>query len=171
VAAAAASGPSAAPPGGTLGAPVAQACELTAQEQQIADLMRHDPGQKRSSLNCNGILARVARARAEDMATRGYFSHTNPDGFGPNYLVRQAGHSLPAWWPTGNAENYIESIAAGLASPQATFQWWLGSSQHRQAILGETQFYADQTNYGIGYIAGGPRRYYWVVLTAPPPGS
>jgi hypothetical protein len=79
--------------------------------------------------------------------------------------------TAPAWWPTGNAENFIESIAAGLASPQATFERWLGSPQQRQAILGENQFYADQTNYGIGYFAGGPRRYYWVVLTAPPPGS
>ena len=168
LAAAAASDPAATPPGRTLGAPMAQACDLNAQERQIADLMQQDPGQKRAAFNCNAILARVARARAEDMATRGYFDHTNPDGFGPNYLVRQAGYALPAWYGTGTTDNFIESISAGSATAQETFTRWLASPLHRTHILAETQFYADQTNYGIGYFAGGPTRHYWVVLTAPP---
>lgn len=67
-----------------------------AQEERIAVLMTQDPDQKRSSLSYNPILARVARERAADMARRGYFSHVNPDGLGPNFLAAQAGYALPA---------------------------------------------------------------------------
>src|SRR5437870_1864720 len=70
--------PSAAPPGGSLGAPVAQACALNPQEQQLADLMRDHPEQKRIAFTCNAILARVARERAVDMVTRRYVDHVNP---------------------------------------------------------------------------------------------
>lgn len=42
-------------------------CTPNAQEQAIADFMRQDPRQQRDLLRCDPILARVAKARAEDM--------------------------------------------------------------------------------------------------------
>jgi uncharacterized protein YkwD len=134
-------------------------------------LIGQDPGQRRGAFTCNAILARVARARAEDMATRGYVAHTNPDGFGANYFVRQAGYALPAWWPSGNDANFIESIAPGRATAQEAFAALVGDAPHRRHILAEDPLYANQTNYGIGYASGGPYGNVWVVLTAPPPGS
>ncbi len=165
LAAAATSDRTAAPPEGALGAPVAQDCPLNPQEQQLADLMRQHPEQKRSAFTCNAILARVARARAEDMAARRYFAHTNPDGFGPNYLVRQAGYVLPTWYGTGNTDNYIESAAAGPATAQDAFTGLLADPPHRRHILAEVPFYTTQTDYGIGYA---PNGNIWVVLTAQP---
>ena len=131
----------------------------------MADLMRQHPGQRRGAFNCNAILARIARARAEDMATRGYLSHTNPDGFGANYLVRQAGYVLPTWYGTGNGDSNIESIAPGRATAQEAFTALVDDPPHRIHILGEDPVFAAQTDYGIGYS---PEGNIWVVLTAQP---
>jgi uncharacterized protein YkwD len=141
-------------------------CAPNTQEQQIADMMRNHPQQKRPSLTCDPILAQVARARAEDMRDRDYFSHTNPDGYGPNYLVRQAGYPLPDFYGDDAAANNIESIAGGYPTAADAFQGWMDSPGHRAHILGEHDFYAAQIDYGIGYAAGGSYGHYWVVITA-----
>ena len=163
--AAAARGPAVAQPSGPLGAPVVQDCALSAPEQQMADLMRQYPGQRRNAFNCNAILASVARARAEDMATRGYLSHTTPEGFGANYLVRQAGYILPTWYGNANGDSNIESIAPGRPTAQEAFTALVGDPPHRNHILGEDPVFAAQTDYGIGYS---PNGNIWVVLTAQP---
>lgn len=139
-----------------------------AQEIAIANYMRQDPNQQRPSLNWNSTLAQVARARALDMATRGYFGHVNPDGYGPNYLVQQAGYQLPSWYDQSPTANNIESIAGGAATPTDVWNLWMSSSSHRTHLLGLDPFYAAQIDYGIGYVyvPGSPFGYYWVVITA-----
>jgi len=146
------------------------ACAPNAQEQQIALYMIEHPDQKRLSLTCHPILARVARERAEDMARRGYFSHVNPDGFGPNYLVRQAGYVLPSFYSTAPDANNIESIAAGYPTAEAVWQSWMSSYAHARHLLGLDPFYAEQIEYGIGYTydPASPFGHYWVVITARP---
>ena len=145
-------------------------CISTPQSEQIALLMLGDPDQQRASLSCNPILAGVARSRAEDMARRGYFSHTNPDGFGPNYLVRQAGYVLPTFYGDSPDANNIESISAGGATAADTWQGWMGSASHRTHLLGLTPFFAEQIEYGVGYAfdPASPFVHYWVVITARP---
>lgn len=139
-----------------------------AQEIAIANFMRQDPNQKRPSLNWNSTLAQVARARALDMATRRYFGHVNPDGYGPNYLVQQAGYQLPSWYDQSPTANNIESIAGGAATPTDVWNLWMSSSPHRTHLLGLDPFYAAQIDYGIGFVQvpGSPFEYYWVVITA-----
>ena len=153
-------------------APVAsrdQSCELNEQESAVFNLMREHPDQGRIQLNCNPILAKVARERAEDMATRGYFDHVNPDGHGPNYLVTQVGFRLPDWYPDSGTANNIESIGAGYQSPAEVWLAFLDSKYHRIHVLGTDGFYAGQEQIGIGYYAEPNSMYveYWVVLTAP----
>jgi len=145
-------------------------CSLSLEEQQLALYMIQHPDQQRPSLACHPILARVARERAEDMARRRYFGHTNPDGFGPNYLVRQAGYVLPSYYGTEPDANNIESIAGGYPTADATWQGWMGSSGHRDHLLGLNAFWAEQIEYGVGYAydATSPYRHYWVVITAKP---
>lgn len=147
-----------------------QGCALNSQEQAIATYMQQDPQQQRPSLTCNTILAQVARQRAEDMAQRNYFSHTNPEGYGPNYLVTQAGYVLPWYYGTAFDANNIESIAAGNSTASATWQQWMNSPGHRTHLLGLNSFYAEQIQYGIGYAANPSSQYrhYWVVITAKP---
>jgi hypothetical protein len=137
-------------------------------EGGIATLMKSDYSQRRSSLSYSPILARIARERAYDMAMRGYFSHVNPDGIGPNFLVTQAGYPLPDFYGSERSGNNIESIAAGNATVDDTWRQWMGSSGHRTHILGLKDFYAEQTDYGIGhaYVPGSRYSHYWVVITA-----
>jgi len=142
----------------------------TELEEQLAYLMKTSPGQKRRSLTQNPILAKVARERAYDMARRGYFDHVNPDGFGANYLLIQAGYSLGKGYSKGKSANSVESIACGGQNAADPWGDWMLSSGHRTHVLGLKGFYAEQTDYGIGhaYLAGSPYGHYWVVITAKP---
>ena len=144
--------------------------EPNAQEQQIAELLHNESGQQRPYLHYSVILSTIARQRCADMAQRGYMSHTNPDGQGPNYLVRQAGYVLPAYYSQALDANNIESIAAGQATATQTWAAWLGSPAHRTHVLGTDPFYAAQVDYGVGYVykADSPYGHYWVVITAQP---
>ena len=139
-----------------------------AHEEQIARLMQQSPEQRRPSLTYPPILGRVARERAADMATRRYFGHTDPDGLGPNTLVRRAGYVLPAFYSNAPDGNNIEAIAAGAATAEAAWELWMSSPPHRTHILGLQPFYAEQIEYGIGYAhdPASPYRHYWVILTA-----
>jgi uncharacterized protein YkwD len=140
------------------------------QEAGLAELLRSHPQQQRPAFAYNPILARVAHERAADMAARGYFGHTNPDGLGPNALVRQAGYLLPSYYGTEPTANNIESIAAGPSTAEGVLQLLLNSEAHRTHILGLHEFYAAQVEYGIGYVAAPGSKYghYWVIITAQP---
>lgn len=143
-------------------------CELTPEEQALADLMRSDPGQQRPSLTCNPILVQVARERAEDLGRRNYFDHVNPDGYGPNYLVQAAGYTLPDWYYQEPEANNIESLAGGFSSAQLAWDALLDSESHRIHVLGEDPFFQEQIEFGIGYtfVENSQYQYYWVILTA-----
>jgi len=149
------------------------ACKLTTQEQQVEQHLTGSAAQQRPHLRCNSILAQVARDRARDMATRDYFDHVNPDGLGPNALVEQAGYVLPAYYSDDPAANNIESIAAGHKDGREAWRGWMDSPGHRQHLLAEEPFYAEQVEYGIGHVfvaKGNKYGHYWVVLTAKPGG-
>lgn len=145
-------------------------CLPSSEAVQLADLLEQDPEQARPSLTCNPILSEVAHARAADMAVRGYFDHVNPDGYGPNYLVEQAGYTLPSFYNTEPDANNIKSIAGGYATAESTWQQWASSSHHRMHLLGLTPFYEEQVEYGIGYAydPDSPLGHYWVIITARP---
>ena len=151
-----------------LSAPTAH--QPNANEDRLVELMRTHPQQQRATMRYNPVLARVARERASDMAARGYFGHTNPDGWGPNALVRQAGYLLPSYYGVAPDTNNIESIGAGPATADEVWQLFLNSAAHRAHLLGLTSFYAEQVEYGIGYVAAPGTTYghYWVIITARP---
>ena len=139
-------------------------------EEQIATLMKQAPGQRRASLTYNAILARVARERAQDLARRNYFGHVNPDGLGANYLVSQAGYLLPKNYGKKKSSNDIETIASGNKTPTDVWAAWMGSSGHKKHLLGLAKFYAEQTDFGVGYVYAPESqwKHYWVVITAKP---
>lgn len=143
------------------------------REGEMAALLVGDRGQRRTGLVRNALLDSVARARALDMATRGYFSHVNPEGLGANTLVRRAGYRLPDSYGGAAAAYNIESAAAGYpyASARAAWRGWMGSPAHRAHLLGLHPAFAAQTEFGIGYVYRPDSRkgHYWVVLIAPPP--
>lgn len=143
-------------------------CHLSQQEQEFAALMQKEQGQQRSSLTCNPTLAKVAAARAADMAARNYVDHVNPDGYGPNYLVRAAGYPLPQFYSQAKDGNNVESLAAGYATAAEAWAGLLESEAHRTHLLGLDKFYAEQVEYGIAYVndPNSSFKYYWVIITA-----
>jgi uncharacterized protein YkwD len=143
-------------------------CRLNQEEAAVEALLLHDDGQQRTEMNCNATLAKVARDRARDMAERDYFGHTNPDGHGPNFLVRSAGYELPSYYGQSVSANNVESIAAGHATADAVWSALMASAHHREHLLGENDFYREQVDYGIGFAQkeGATYRYYWVIITA-----
>lgn len=143
-------------------------CKFNEEEAQLANLMRSAPEQQRKSLGCNPILSKVAQERAEDMARRGYFDHTNPDGLGPNAMVLAAGYVLPKYYPQDG--NNIESIAGGTQTVEETWNALINSPSHRTHLLAENKFYQRQTDFGVGYVYNRNSTYqhYWVIITVEP---
>jgi hypothetical protein len=133
----------------------------------LADLIINHPEQVRPAMYKNAILTQVAQDKAEDMARRSYFGHVTPEGFGPNYLVEQAGYALPDWYGQELDCNNIESLAGGFATPEDVLKSLLVSDMHRKHLLGTSWFFAEQLDYGIGYVyaPGSDFGYYWVILT------
>ena len=151
------------------------------------------PKQERAELVYDPHLHLVARAKALDLAKRRYKGHVDPDGFGPNYVVRSLGYELPAHYSAGKSANNIESFAWSSKSTRGGYddsaeephevasrfvEMWYESPNHKRHLLGQG-FNADQTRFGIGYaqIDGDTRRRsrsrqtkseYAIFITAPP---
>lgn len=145
-------------------------CVLNAQESAILNAMRSDSRQMRPQLVCSPALRQAAYFHAQDMINRAYFGHVTPppNSIGPNQMARNAGYILPTFYGTSVTANYIESIAAGYATPAAVWSGWMASSDHQDHLLGLSPFYAEQIDFGIAYIYGPSSTYghYWVVITA-----
>ncbi|MEU5090664.1 sigma-70 family RNA polymerase sigma factor [Streptomyces sp. NPDC021356] len=86
---------------------------------------------ERAKAGC-GPLAEVpqldaaAQGHSDDMAARGFFDHTNPDGKDPGDRITAAGYR----WST-----YGENIARGQQTPASVMDSWMHSPGHRANIL------------------------------------
>ncbi|MDX1903342.1 MAG: CAP domain-containing protein [Thermonemataceae bacterium] len=129
---------------------------------------------RRSALQWNDTLASIAQKKAEDMAKKNYFSHTDPNGNGINILLLQAGYHIPEDWTVPKSNNYFESLSAGAISPKEGIIYLLkdgGVSNHKAAghrnhLLGIDKFYANLTDIGIGWAKGGKYGTYLCVIIA-----
>lgn len=146
-------------------------CLFSVTERRFMDIFYADKLQNRKSITCDSRLLTLARARAEDMAKRAYFDHTNPDGHGPNYLLTLLGYVLPDFWDKTGSANYIESIYYGSGgnrgTPEDAYDTWMHSSGHRRHVLAEDTFYATQSVAAVGHFTNGEAQY-WVFISAPP---
>ncbi|WP_037642033.1 CAP domain-containing protein [Streptomyces exfoliatus] len=103
---------------------------------------------ERAKVGCTPVrsdaqLAALAGAFSTDMAERGFFDHTDPDGATPWARAEQAGVS-----GLGG-----ENIARGQADAAAVMDSWMNSDGHRANILN-----CDFTTLGVGvqFGDGGP---------------
>lgn len=87
---------------------------------------------------------RAARAHAEDMANRRYFSHVSPEGKNPC---------------DRSSLFCSENIAAGQATPQAALDAWKASANHCPNMMDP-----KLNRIGVGYAnrPGSPYVHYWV---------
>lgn len=140
------------------------------KEAELAAILVSDRAQRRGRLARNAVLDSVARARAWDMAMRGYFSHVNPDGAGPNRLLEAAGYVLPPEYDQRPSGNDVEAAAAGYGGAGQAWRWFMTSPLHRTHLLGMDSRGVAQTEFGIGYAWRPQSKYghYWVVLIARP---
>jgi len=96
-------------------------------------------------------LSSSASWKADDMADKDYFDHS--DGGGRDFVDRAEKFGYADWTYLG------ENIAAGQPTPEEVVQEWMASPGHRKNIL-KPQY----REIGIGYAAA-PRssfRSYWV---------
>ena len=108
------------------------------------------------ALVLDGTLTAIARQRANDMAAKGYFSHTSPSGetaftllASYNYPYKIAGENIAR-------NNYPDSQTVDTA-----FNGFMNSPGHRQNIL-EPRF----TKVGIGVAKGADGMWYFAVVFA-----
>lgn len=162
-------------------------------EEILSRMIIEHPEQQRGEMVYDPHLHLVARAKVLDMARRKYKGHFDPDGFGPNHVVRSLGYEFPPRYSKSKNANNIESfvwsgikargdnveVTEDSTEVSADFvKWWYNSAKHKKHLLGQG-FNADQTRFGIGYAQshidpsrGGGRRQtrfnYAVFITAPP---
>lgn len=128
----------------------------------------------RTALRWDDALARVAEARAYDMASRDYFGHVDPDGYGPNYHIHQGGYSLNPDWLTNKTTNNFESIAANYPSATDGIRALIigrgqSTKYHRKHLLGMDKWNHSLTDIGIGYVrmpSGSVYKSYLCVIIA-----
>lgn len=78
------------------------------------------------SLAVNTVLTMAAQKKADDMAAKGYFSHTSPDGLTPWYWFSQVGYKF-SYAGENLAVNFFDSSEVETA--------WMNSVKHRENIL------------------------------------
>ncbi|MEV7234493.1 CAP domain-containing protein [Streptomyces sp. NPDC051020] len=104
--------------------------------------------QERAKVGCSPVttsapLASLAQNFSDDMAARGFFDHTDPDGRNPWDRASKAGVTRLGG----------ENIARGQADAQAVMDSWMNSEGHRANILN-----CDYKTLGVGvhFGSGGP---------------
>ena len=120
--------------------------------------------QKMPVLKWNDTLAKVAEAKALDMANRKYFGHTDPDGNGMNIKIHKAGYKLPQDWINNKDANMFESISAGNASCVEAIKTLIvdegvNPPNHRRHLLGLDPFWGECYDIGIGYATDPSSEY------------
>ncbi|MCL9972303.1 MAG: CAP domain-containing protein [Candidatus Pacebacteria bacterium] len=92
------------------------------------------------TLTVSPVLTEVAQAKANDMAAKGYFAHTSPEGLTPWHWFKEKGYRF-AYAGENLAVDFSESADVQRA--------WMNSPTHRANVVG-TQF----TEIGIATANG-----------------
>lgn len=111
--------------------------DLTNQNRQSQHL---------SILTVNPVLNEVAQLKANDMAEKGYFAHTSPEGKAPWYWFKQVGYKY---------EYAGENLAIDFTDSQDVAKAWMNSPTHRANIL-KNSYTEMGTGIAIGTYDGNP---------------
>jgi len=110
-----------------------------------------------AQLHWNDTLAKVAEAKAYDMANRNYYGHIDPDGFGINHFIDKAGYKLNPKWTITKSDNYFESLTANISTGKEAIKYLVKDSitpslGHRKHLLGLDSWNSTLTDIGIGFV-------------------
>ena len=106
-------------------------------------------------LALDATLCAVARARAQDMAAKGYFAHTSPSGETAFDLMAQAGYRFRMAAENIARNDYPAGQAASVAMSS-----FMASSGHRANILN-----SGYRRGCVGYAGAGRVHYFAVVFS------
>lgn len=124
---------------------------VNSMEKQVASLANSKrKAAGLGSLTLDSQLSKLARMKAEDMAKKGYFSHTSPTYGSAFDMMKKYGVSY---------RTAGENIAKGQKTPEAVMNGWMNSSGHRANILSSTY-----THIGVGYAKDSKGNTYWVQI-------
>lgn len=128
----------------SVGAPLSFAASndnLGIGRESIIELTnKHRVANNLNSLVENEVLNRAATLKAQDMASKGYFSHKSIEGVSPWYWFKLMGYSF---------DYSGENLAVLFDTSEDIVNAWMGSVSHRENILGE-----KYTEIGIGLAKG-----------------
>ena len=116
--------------------------EIRAMEEEVVRLVNEERAKYGlQPLQIREDLMQSARAKSEDMATRNYFAHIDPDGYSMAEDLKVA-----------------ENCHAGNSTPGGAVSSWLDSEGHRANILNP-----DYKYIGVGYVKTFNAKYitYW----------
>lgn len=107
-----------------------------------------------SALEYNTTVADAARQHSVDMANRGYFNHTDPDGNNVGDRMNESGVSWRIagenlaqnwWWIRYQTDSGTQQHTANKELAEMIVQQWMESDDHRENMLRD-----DWTTQGIG---------------------
>lgn len=105
--------------------------DLTNEERKSEHLL---------ALNTNPILNKAAEMKALDMAEKGYFAHTSPEGKTPWYWLEQVGYKY---------QYAGENLAINFADSKDVTNAWMNSPTHKANIVKD-----KYTEVGTGIATG-----------------
>lgn len=136
-------------------------CGHSPESLELASLVIGHPSQKRSTLQCNTLLADIAAERAE-LLLNGKVGENDS----PNRVLVQHGYRFPTFYPpTGNQ---VEAVAKNKTSAETALQYLTESNKHRDHVLGRGEFFSRQNELGVGYAENASGESQFVVLIAEP---
>ncbi|WP_316527677.1 sigma-70 family RNA polymerase sigma factor [Kitasatospora brasiliensis] len=117
-------------------------------ERQLVDLVNAE----RAKAGCTPLrldpkLHGSAQKHADDMATRGFFDHVNPDGVRTDARIIAAGYRWSQWG---------ENIDRGPTTPAAVFARWMDGGIHQSNMLD-----CGFKDIGVGFATSSAGTPYW----------
>ncbi|MFE4976734.1 sigma-70 family RNA polymerase sigma factor [Kitasatospora sp. NPDC056651] len=126
-------------------------------ERQLVDLVNAERAKTGCApLRIDPRLHGSAQKHADDMATRGFFDHVNPDGVRTDVRITATGYRWSQWG---------ENLDRGPTTPAAVFARWMDGGIHQSNMLD-----CGFKDIGVGFATGSAGTPYWTQdLGAPMP--
>lgn len=105
-----------------------------------------------AGLKSDDKLNKLAQLKAQDMAEKGYFSHTSPTYGSAFDMMKEYGVSY---------KTAGENIAKGQRTSESVMRSWMNSQGHRANILN-----SGYSRLGVGYAVDAKGNTYWVQMFA-----
>lgn len=117
-------------------------------ERQLVDLVNAERARAGCApLRIDPRLHGSAQKHAEDMATRGFFDHVNPEGVRAEARITAAGYRWSQWG---------ENLDRGPTTPAAVFARWMDGGIHQSNMLD-----CGFKDIGVGFATSSTGTPYW----------